>query len=145
MKKGQNSDGLSVLVVDDDEDIRVLLSKALNRIGHHVSQAKSAEQALEMLQRSYFHVVITDIQMASMTGVELMREIKAINETIQIYIITAHSNLEKVIQCMKGGAYDFFEKPLKVDDIITSINEASRRATRWGELYKRHSFSRCGT
>lgn len=93
---------LTILVVDDAEEIRMLLDKALSRVGHHVSLAKSGEQALSMLQRSYFHIVITDIQMEEMDGLELMREIKEINETIQIYVITAHTNLQKVIQCMKG-------------------------------------------
>jgi len=83
---------------------------------------------------------LTNIQMSEMSGVELLQEIKDLNPLIQVYVITAHSNLEYVIQCMKGGAYDFFEKPLKLEDIISTLNEASRRVSRWNQLYKRHSL-----
>ncbi len=138
MKKNDTSP-LHVLVVDDDDNIRMILQKALSKIGHYVSLEKTAEEALAALQRSHFHVVITDIQMSEMSGVELLQEIKNLNPLIQVYVITAHSNLEYVIQCMKGGAYDFFEKPLKLEEIMATLNEASRRVSRWDQLYKRHS------
>ncbi|MBF0280262.1 MAG: response regulator [SAR324 cluster bacterium] len=137
--KNNESAPLHILVVDDDDNIRMILQKALSKLGHHISLEKSAEEALASLQRSHFHVVITDIQMSEMSGVELLREIKELNPLIQVYVITAHSNLEYVIQCMKGGAYDFFEKPLKMEEIISTLNEASRRVLRWNQLYKRYS------
>ena len=132
---------LSILIVDDDENIRMILQKSLEKEGYHVSTSKSAEEALNTLQRSFFHVVITDIMMAEMTGVELLLKIKELNYLMQIYIMTSHSTLPHVIQCMQGGAYDFFEKPLKIDDILVSLSEASRRASRWSSLYNRHSIS----
>ena len=138
MKKNELTP-LHILVVDDDDNVRMVLQTTLAKLGHHISLEKTAEEALAALQRSHFHVVITDIQMSEMSGVELLQEIKNLNPLIQVYIITAHSNLEYVIQCMKGGAYDYFEKPLKMDDIISTLNEASRRVTRWNQLYKRHS------
>ena len=58
---------------------------------------------------------------------------------MQIYIMTAHSNLSHVIQAMKGGAHDYFEKPLQIEDINATVNEAARRVARWSELYNRHS------
>lgn len=131
---------LSILVVDDDENIRLVLNRALEKAGYRVSTAKSAEEALSVLQRSFFHVVITDIMMAEMSGIELLGQIKEMNSLMQIYIMTAHSTLPHVIQCMKGGAYDFFEKPLQLKDIITSLSEAARRAARWKELYNKHSI-----
>ena len=89
---------LSVLVVDDDENIRLVLSRALEKEGYRISTAKSGEEALSVLQRSFFHVVITDIMMGEMNGVELMREIKEMNSMMQIFIMTAHSTLPHVIQ-----------------------------------------------
>lgn len=140
MASKKNQSFLKILVVDDDEDIRFLLEKTLVRLGHHVSLAKSAEQALSMIERSYFHVVITDLQMADMSGIELLQQIKELNALMQVFIITAHSNMENVIQAMKMGAYDYFEKPLKTQDLITSVNEASRRTERWSLLYKKYAF-----
>jgi DNA-binding NtrC family response regulator len=143
MKTTANSK-LSILVVDDDENIRMVLRQSLEKEGYHVSTSNSAEEALNTLQRSFFHVVITDIMMGEMNGVELLLQIKEINSLMQIYVMTSHGTLPHVIQCMQGGAYDFFEKPLKIEDILISLGEAARRATRWSSLYSRHSLSAKG-
>ncbi|HBL54579.1 MAG TPA: Fis family transcriptional regulator, partial [Deltaproteobacteria bacterium] len=95
---------LSILVVDDDENIRMVLRQSLEKEGYRVSTAKSAEEALNTLQRSFFHVVITDIMMAEMSGVELLLKIKEMNSMMQIFVMTSHSTLPNVIQCMQGGA-----------------------------------------
>ena len=68
-------------------------------------------------------------------------QIKEMNSLMQIFVMTSHSTLPHVIQCMQGGAYDFFEKPLKIEDILISLGEAARRATRWSSLYSNHSLS----
>ena len=133
MKTTANSK-LSILVVDDDENIRMVLRQSLEKEGYHVSTANSAEEALNTLQRSFFHVVITDIMRGEMNGVELLLQIKEMNSLMQIYVMTSHGTLPHVIQCMQGGAYDFFEKPLKIEDILISLGEAARRATRWSSL-----------
>jgi len=143
MKTTANSK-LSILVVDDDENIRMVLRQSLEKEGYHVSTANSAEEALNTLQRSFFHVVITDIMMGEMNGVELLIQIKEMNSLMQIYVMTSHGTLPHVIQCMQGGAYDFFEKPLKIEDILISLGEAARRATRWSSLYSSHSLSAKG-
>ena len=117
MKTTANSK-LSILVVDDDENIRMVLRQSLEKEGYHVSTANSSEEALNTLQRSFFHVVITDIMMGEMNGVELLLQIKEMNSLMQIYVMTSHGTLPHVIQCMQGGAYDFFEKPLKIEDIF---------------------------
>jgi len=140
MKKTTDAE-LSILVVDDDENIRMVLHQFLEKEGYHVSTAKNAEEALNTLQRSFFHVVITDIMMGEMSGVELLQQIKEMNSLMQIFVMTSHSTLPHVIQCMQGGAYDFFEKPLKIEDILISLGEASRRAARWSTLYSRLSLS----
>ena len=140
MKKTTDAE-LSILVVDDDENIRIVLHQSLEKEGYHVSTAKNSEEALNTLQRSFFHVVITDIMMGEMSGVELLLQIKEMNSLMQIFVMTSHSTLPHVIQCMQGGAYDFFEKPLKIEDILISLGEASRRADRWSTLYSRLSLS----
>ena len=140
MKKTTDAE-LSILVVDDDENIRMVLRQSLEKEGYRVSTAKNAEEALNTLQRSFFHVVITDIMMGEMSGVELLLQIKEMNSLMQIFVMTSHSTLPHVIQCMQGGAYDFFEKPLKIEDILISLGEASRRAARWSTLYSRLALS----
>ena len=88
---------LSILVVDDDENILLVLRQSLEKEGYHVSTAKSAEEALNTLQRSFFHVVITDIMMGEMSGVELLMEIKKMNFC---FLLARASEDSKVIhQC----------------------------------------------
>ena len=108
--KASSRNNATILVVDDEESIRMVLHQSLEKEGYHVSTAKSAEEALKTLQRSFFNVVITDIMMAEMSGVELLIKIKEMNSLMQIFIMTSHSTLPHVIQCMQGGAYDFFLK-----------------------------------
>jgi len=139
MPKKKGSSELNILIVDDDENIRIVLSRSLSQMGYHVSMAKSGEEALSILQRSFFHIVITDIMMGEMTGIELLNQIKELNSLMQIYVMTAHSTLPHVIQAMKGGAYDYFEKPLEITQILESIKEAERRVARWSSLYERHT------
>jgi len=97
MKTTANSK-LSILVVDDDENIRMVLRQTLEKEGYHVSTANSAEEALNTLQRSFFHVVITDIMMGEMNGVELLLQIKEMNSLMQIYVMTSHGTFPHVIQ-----------------------------------------------
>ena len=100
---------LSILVVDDDENILLVLRQSLEKEGYHVNTVKSGEEALKTLQRSFFHVVITDIMMGEMSGVELLIEIKKMNSLMQIFVMTSHSTLPRVIQCMQGGHMIFLK------------------------------------
>ena len=88
MLKSPSPSALSVLVVDDDENIRMVLQRALSKLGYHVSTARSAEEALSTLERSFFQVVISDIMMEEMTGIELLQQIKEMNSLMQIFVMT---------------------------------------------------------
>ena len=81
---------LSILVVDDDENILLVLRQSLEKEGYHVNTAKNAEEALNTLQRSFFHVVITDIMMGEMSGVELLIEIKKMNSREHLLLIRTY-------------------------------------------------------
>ena len=93
---------LSILVVDDDENILLVLRQSLEKEDYHVNTAKSAEEALNILQRSFFHVVITDIMMGEMSGVELLMEIKKMNSLMQIFVMTSHSTLLESFNACRG-------------------------------------------
>ena len=132
------SKALRILVVDDDDNIRLLLQQALTSAGHYVSIEADGDTALTVLERSYFQVVITDICMPDVNGITLLHEIKSFNPLIQVYIMSAFSNSEYVIQCMRGGAYDYFEKPIVIERVLEAMNEASKRATRWDSLLSKY-------
>ena len=133
MKTTANSK-LSILVVDDDENIRMVLRQSLEKEGYHVSTANSSEEALNTLQRSFFHVVITDIMMGEMNGVELLLQIKEMNSLMQIYVMTSHGTLPHVIQCMQGdnsrtrpGDYPLNAAIFKGTNISPVVHKRSRQ------------------
>ncbi len=138
MVQAQTLKPLRILVVDDDDNVRLLLQRSLTDAGHYVSIEPDGESALAALERSYFQVVLTDICMPEIDGITLLNDIKSYNPLIQVYIMSAFSNSEYVIQCMRGGAYDYFEKPIVIERVLEAIQEASLRASRWDSLLSKY-------
>ena len=113
--------GIRVLVVDDEESLRVIVSRVLEEVGYDVATAPSAEQALAMSQQRPFHLVITDIRMSGMDGIHLLGELKKVNQDTQVIIMTSHASLETVIKAMRLGAYDYLIKPFDNLDLIPAV------------------------
>ena len=99
-----------VLVVEDHEPLRRLLLRVLEREGHTVLEAGNGEEALEVLADNEVDVVVTDIRMPRMDGMELLREIRRRDQTTQVILITAYGEIPLAVEAMKQGAYDFLEK-----------------------------------
>ena len=117
-----------VLIVDDEEDILILLKKILSRKCHcDISLATSGLQALEIVQSWQPDVVLTDIKMPDLDGLELLKKITALDATITTVIMTGYGTIEMAVQSLKDGAYDFHEKPFDNDKIIGSIRRALER------------------
>ncbi len=103
---------MRILVVDDEESVRIVLSQVLQEDGYAVSEAANAEQALAHMNKAPFSLVITDIVMPGMTGIELLEEIKQLYPETQVIIMTSYASLETAITALRYGAYDYFFKPL---------------------------------
>ena len=114
-----------ILVVDDEDTVRNVLYQVLSDDGHSVEAAASGERALDIMEKESFALVITDIKMPGMTGLELLEKIKARYADTQVIIITSHASLETAISAMRHGAYDYLFKPFEDLDLITA---AARRA-----------------
>ena len=99
-----------VLVVEDHEPLRRLLLRVLEREGHTVLEAGDGKEALEVLADNEVDVVVTDIRMPRMDGMELLREIRRRDQTTQVILITAYGEIPLAVEAMKQGAYDFLEK-----------------------------------
>lgn len=123
-----------ILVVDDDKNMTLLLSEILKDLGHEVAAAHSAEEAMELIETEEYYIVISDLQLPGMSGIDLLRFVKGFNNLIQVFIMTAHSNKQRVIECLKAGATDYFEKPFNTEDIIISIQAAIHRVHKWAKL-----------
>ena len=105
----------SILVVDDEEIILHSLQEILNHLGYSVETANSGKQALEKINHSIFDLIICDIKMPHMTGIELLERIKLAHPNIQVIVITGFPSINLAIEAMKKGASDFITKPFDID------------------------------
>ncbi|NIR45958.1 MAG: sigma-54-dependent Fis family transcriptional regulator [Gemmatimonadetes bacterium] len=106
-----------ILVVDDDASIRDTFEHHLARSGHHVATAASAEEALDRMAEFDPALVITDLRMPGMDGLELLRRLRDTTPDIDVLVITAHEDMRSAMEAMKAGAYDYLVKPLDLDQI----------------------------
>jgi len=123
-----NGDDAYILVVDDEGAIRYSISKTLQRVGYQVHTAASGEEALEMMQRQEYDVVLTDIRMPGLTGVELLSRIKERAPDSVVILLTGYASLETAIESLRLGAHDYLVKPSSSHDIRESVSQGIERA-----------------
>jgi two-component system, NtrC family, response regulator AtoC len=104
-----------LLVVDDEQSIRRLCMTIGNTLGFACSEAESAESALALLDREIPDLVLTDLKLPTLSGVELLRQIKTLLPRTEVAIMTGHGSIESAVDAMKLGAYDYIEKPFRVE------------------------------
>jgi diguanylate cyclase (GGDEF)-like protein len=111
----ENIEELKILVIDDDESLVAIISEVLEGDGFAVTTSSSGEEALDLIRTTHFPLIITDIRMPGISGIELMQEVKKINQDIQVIIMTSYASVESTISALHLGAYDYLLKPF--DDI----------------------------
>ena len=108
---------LKLLIVDDEPDllknISSLLKSQLRDLNLQIVEASNGRKALELVKSQDFDVVLMDVKMPEMDGLEALAQIKSINPKIFVVIMTAHSNLQDAVQAIREGAYDYLEKPME--------------------------------
>ena len=114
----------TVLIVDDQDSIRDALSKILIKEGYEVLLAGEGDEALEILRKKKVNVILSDLKMPKMDGVQLLKTSKLIKPEVEVILITAHGTIEKAVSAMKDGAYDFIRKPFKKIVIANMIKKA---------------------
>lgn len=120
MIKGKSS----VLVVDDDLAHRTMLRTLLSSWGYEVSEADDGGSAIEAVRRRPFDLVLMDIRMIHVSGIEALEEIKAFNPAIPVILMTAFASVETAVEALKKGAYDYLTKPLDFDELQVAIGRA---------------------
>jgi DNA-binding response OmpR family regulator len=116
-----------VLLVDDEEDFVEMLSLRLQELGEKVSIAYSGQEGLDTLVTTPIDVVILDIKMPGMDGIETLREIKKQFPLVEVIMLTGHGSTETAVEGMKLGAFDYLMKPADFGDLSTKLEGARKR------------------
>jgi two-component system response regulator AtoC len=118
-----------VLVVDDEENIRLVLRTLLKKHGYDVEVADSGEAALALVESFDPDVILTDVRMPRMGGLDLLATLKAKQHPATVIVMSAYGNVDLAIEAMKAGAYDYVSKPFKPDEIVIALRKAEERET----------------
>ncbi|MEW6684904.1 MAG: sigma-54 dependent transcriptional regulator [Candidatus Edwardsbacteria bacterium] len=116
-----------ILIVDDQPEIRSILSQVLGYEGYKVISAQNGREALEANKNTAFDLVLLDIQLPDMSGIEVLNQLRERNPELLVVMITAYGTVESAVQAMKFGAYDYLQKPLRADTIILVTRKALER------------------
>ena len=119
----------SVLIVDDEEGIRETLSGIFQDEGYNVITAGSGEEALKILKEQSPDLVLLDVWLPGIDGVETLQEIKKTNPELPVVIISGHGNIELAVKATRVGAYDFLEKPLSLERVLLVARRALEKRT----------------
>ena len=112
-----------ILVVDDEPIVRESIRDWLKDAGYKVATAETGEEALEMIEKQDFSVMILDVRLPGKTGIKVLREVKALKPQIKSIVITAYPTVELADEAMKLGAVDYLIKPVAPDDLERLIRE----------------------
>jgi DNA-binding NtrC family response regulator len=117
----------SILVVDDEEAFRYMLSQLLSGTGYNVDTAVDGVAAINAVQSKLYHIVLCDVKMPKVDGVEVLKFVKANAPGVEVIMLTGMADVKTAVECMKHGAYDFITKPTTTDELLTTINRALER------------------
>ena len=112
-----------LLVVDDEQSIRRLCMTIGNTLGYACSEAETAEAALARLESEAPDLILTDLKLPTMSGVELLKQSKVTLPHSEVAIMTGHGSIESAVDAMKLGAYDYIEKPFRVQQLISMVEK----------------------
>ncbi len=118
---------VKVLIVDDEKDFVEMFSLRLKEQGEKVSTAHSGKEALKLLETVVIDVVILDIRMPGMDGIDTLKQIKKIHPIVEVILLTGHGSTETAVEGMKLGAFDYLMKPADFEDIKIKIDNARKR------------------
>jgi two-component system, NtrC family, response regulator PilR len=124
-----------VLVVDDEQSILMLLKEALTKWGYQVTCASTGAEALEVLRGGLFDAALTDVRMPDMSGIDLLRAVKAHDDSIEVVIMTGYPTISSAVEALKDGAFDYLSKPLILDELRHLMSRLMERRFLRGEVH----------
>ena len=118
---------ISILIVDDEESVRDSLNNWFIEDGYRTECAENAKIALQMIESSHFDIVLADIKMPGMDGLEMLRRIRALKHDVIVIMMTAFATVDTAVMALKDGAYDYVTKPFDPDDLSHLIRNATKQ------------------
>ncbi|MCB1755833.1 MAG: sigma-54-dependent Fis family transcriptional regulator [Gammaproteobacteria bacterium] len=119
-----------VLLIDDEAEIRASIKESLELAGFSVSDQSCARLSLSIIRQDCPEVIVSDVRMPDMDGLELLRKVKAIDADLPVILITGHGHVPMAVKAMRDGAFNFLEKPFRPESLITLINQAQTQRQR---------------
>jgi DNA-binding NtrC family response regulator len=116
-----NSDTFQVLVVEDSKPLREMLVHVLKDEETHADSAKDGKEALDKYYNAPYDLIITDLNMPEVTGIELIKKIREQDDFVEFIIITGYASLESAVEAIKAGAFDYIIKPFKVEELKVAV------------------------
>jgi len=116
-----------ILLVDDEQGFTETMAKRLSMRGHEVSTAQSGQEGLDTLGEKTVDVVVLDVKMPGMDGIETLKQMKAAYPLVEVVMLTGHATVETAIEGMKNGAFDYMMKPCEMEALLTKVNEAYQK------------------
>ena len=113
-----------ILVIDDEAGIRSSLKGILEDEGYSIKTVVTGEDALKLLKRQNFDLILLDIWLPQMNGIDILKEIKKMEENSLVVMISGHGTVETAVQAIKFGAHDFLEKPLSLEKVVLTVKNA---------------------
>src|SRR5919201_5487723 len=118
------SSRVKILLIEDKDSLRQMLSTAIKRAGYQVDEAADGNIAAEKIRKQPYQLVITDLRLPTLSGLEILKIQKEIDATIPVLLMTAYGTIEEAVQAMKEGAFDFVPKPVDISHLFLLINRA---------------------
>lgn len=112
-----------ILIVDDEEGVRIGLSELLKDEGYTVVCAEDGEQALDILRKTRIDLILTDMRMPGMSGIDLLKKVHEVNENLGVIILTGYGEIESYIEAMSFGAMEYVSKPFKSNELRFIVNK----------------------
>jgi len=123
-----------VLIVDDEENIRQILTEYLTEFGYEVACAVNGQEALQIYRKDNYDIILSDLVMRPMGGLELLHEIKKVDPDVLFIMITGYPSIESAMEAIKIGARDYITKPFNIDEIRVKMERALLERNMQGRL-----------
>jgi DNA-binding NtrC family response regulator len=123
---------ISVLLVDDEREFLDVLTKRLRKRKLKLAVANSGAEAIRTVQQTPIDVVVLDMKMPHMDGLQTLREIKKISPAVEVVMLTGHANVEAAVAGMELGAFDYLMKPVDIDELLYKLQDAFKKKSMSG-------------